>query len=64
MSRYAVLADIHGNLYALKSVMEDISSRSVDKIILLGDLVDYGMQSNEVIDFINKELHIPIMVNI
>ena len=47
MSRYAVLADIHGNLYALKSVMEDISSRSVDKIILLGDLVDYGMQSNE-----------------
>lgn len=64
MSRYAVLADIHGNLYALKSVMEDISSRSVDKIILLGDLVDYGMQSNEVIDFINKELHIPIIVNI
>lgn len=51
MAEYAVLSDIHGNLYALEAVMRDMSSFAVEGVILLGDLIDYGMQSNEVVDY-------------
>ena len=50
MSRYAILSDIHGNLFALDEVINDFDD--IDHIILLGDLIDYGMQSNEVVESI------------
>lgn len=36
--RYAVLADIHGNLPALEAVLADISTRAVDRVLVAGDL--------------------------
>ena len=42
MSRIAILSDIHGNLYALERVVQDMDSRCIDQAILLGDLIDYG----------------------
>jgi putative phosphoesterase len=62
MSRYAILSDIHGNLFALKSVINDF--KYIDSIILLGDLIDYGMQSNEVIKYINDNLSSKVICNI
>ena len=62
MSRYAILSDIHGNLFALKEVINDF--KDIDSIILLGDLIDYGMQSNEVVDFIKENLSSKIICNI
>ena len=56
MSRYAILSDIHGNLHALKEVINDLNSQDIDSVILLGDLIDYGMQSNEVVSFIKDNL--------
>ena len=35
--KIAVLSDIHGNLLALESVLEDIQSKNCDKILFLGD---------------------------
>ena len=64
MSRYAILSDIHGNLFALKEVCNDLINQNLDSIILLGDLIDYGMQSNEVIDFIKEKLSSKIICNI
>ena len=64
MSRYAILSDIHGNLFALKEVFNDLVNQDIDSIILLGDLIDYGMQSNEVIDFIKENLSSKIICNI
>lgn len=61
---YAVLSDIHGNLYALESVAKDLKRFEIDGIILLGDLIDYGMQSNEVVCFIQDELQNEIICNI
>lgn len=52
MSNYAVLSDIHGNLQALEAVHNDMKKISLKGIILLGDLIDYGMQSNEVVDYL------------
>ena len=64
MSKYAVLSDIHGNLFALKEVVKDLDNYNIKSIILLGDLIDYGMQSNEVIDFIVNNLSDKIICNI
>lgn len=61
---YAVLSDIHGNLYALEKVAEDIKRFDVEGIILLGDLIDYGMQSNETVGYIIEEFRDMILCNL
>ena len=61
---YAVLSDIHGNLYALESVIMDMGKYPVDGIILLGDLIDYGMQSNEVVHYIKEKMQDKVISNI
>ncbi len=45
--RIAVLSDIHANLPALESVRADFGT--VDQVWVLGDIVGYGPQPNEVI---------------
>ena len=45
--RLAVLSDIHSNLAALRAVRDDLPA--VDEIWVLGDIVGYGPQPNEVI---------------
>ena len=62
MSKYAILSDIHGNLFALEEIINDF--KDIDSIILLGDLIDYGMQSNEVVEYIKDKLSSKIICNI
>lgn len=64
MSRYAILSDIHGNQFALNEVINDLNNQDADSIILLGDLIDYGMQSNEVIESVKDNLSSKIICNI
>ncbi len=45
--RIAVLSDIHGNLAALEAVRADLPP--VEEVWVLGDIVGYGPQPNEVI---------------
>ena len=45
--RFAVLSDIHANLAALEAVVSDLPE--VDQVWVLGDIVGYGPQPNEVI---------------
>ena len=59
----ALLSDIHANLTALESVLEDIAQRHVDSIILCGDLIDYGPRPNETISII-RNIDFPILANI
>lgn len=40
--RIALLTDIHGNREAFKACLDDVRTRGVDKIVLLGDYVGYG----------------------
>lgn len=49
-----VLSDIHGNLSALQSVLKRTESYHIDVCILLGDLIDYGMHSNEVLQDLRR----------
>jgi predicted phosphodiesterase len=41
-TRWAVLSDIHGNIEALEAVLVDAAAQKVDKIAVLGDVIDYG----------------------
>lgn len=53
--RFAVLGDIHGNIYALEAVYEDIKNKNIDFIVSTGDLVGYMMYPNEVIEFLKEK---------
>jgi predicted phosphodiesterase len=47
--RYLVLTDIHANLEALETCLADAAGRRYDQTLVLGDLVGYGADPNEVI---------------
>ena len=49
-----ILSDIHGNLNALTSVLNDAAVYPIEGLALLGDLIDYGIHSNEVVNIIKK----------
>lgn len=53
--KIAVFSDIHGNLEALKSVLEDVKCKNIHRVVCLGDLVGYGPFPNEVIDKVKNE---------
>lgn len=57
MIKIAIFGDIHGNLLALETVLNDIEARGIKQKYCLGDLVDFAPWGNEVIEKI-KELNI------
>jgi len=42
MIRLAVLSDIHSNLPALEAVLDDLKAFTIDRIIVAGDVVNWG----------------------
>jgi predicted phosphodiesterase len=46
----AILSDIHGNLEALRAVLEDAGCHGVEAIYCLGDTVGYGPNPLECLD--------------
>ena len=64
MAGYAILSDIHGNLYALEAVIKDMADFDIEGVILLGDLIDYGMQSNEVVQYLHDRVRYKLLCKI
>jgi predicted phosphodiesterase len=52
--RIAFLSDIHANLEALQSVVQDLQSRQIDQIWSLGDLVGYSCLPRETLAFLRQ----------
>jgi len=48
--RIAVVADIHGNVRALRAVMDDLKEVAADRVINLGDTVSGPLQAAETAD--------------
>ncbi len=48
--RIAVISDIHGNIAALEAVLADITNRSVDDIINLGDIASGALHPRETVE--------------
>ncbi|MBM3836524.1 MAG: metallophosphoesterase family protein [Verrucomicrobia bacterium] len=52
--KYALLADIHANLKALETVLEDARTHHCTHLACLGDLVGYNRQPKECVDAIRR----------
>ena len=63
MEKIAIISDIHGNLEALKSVIEDIKERNIDKIFCMGDIVAKGTHQQDCVDLIRKNCEVVIKGN-
>ena len=50
--RIALISDVHGNLEAFKSVLDDIKEQKIDEIICLGDTINIGPNSKECVDLL------------
>ena len=61
--RIAAIADIHGNLRALEAVREDLSKRSPDVVVNLGDHVSGPLQAAATADLLMAEKYIHIRGN-
>lgn len=51
--RYMIISDIHGDIYKLNTVLDIYANEKCDKLIVLGDLFNYGIDLNKN-DIINR----------
>jgi diadenosine tetraphosphatase ApaH/serine/threonine PP2A family protein phosphatase len=51
--RYLFFSDVHSNLEALVSVLDDAAKRGIDRTICLGDIVGYGASPEECVKTIS-----------
>ena len=61
--RTAIISDIHGNLEALTSALEDIDKRGVEQIVCLGDILGYGPNPTECVDLITDRCEWSLLGN-
>jgi len=62
--RYAIVADIHGNLDAFRAVLRDVAVRGgVDEIWCLGDVVGYGPEPSACLALLREYPHICVAGN-
>lgn len=51
MNRFAIIGDIHANIYSLEAVLKSVDNyrenNLINKVIFLGDLLTYGVEVNE-----------------
>lgn len=59
--KFAVIADIHSNIYALQAALKDLQEKNIQEIYCAGDLVGYASFPNEVISIL-KEKNIPTLM--
>jgi predicted phosphodiesterase len=58
--RYAIIADIHGNLEAFQTVLDDIKTQNIQQIVCLGDVVGYNANPKECLDIV-RAMNVPIV---
>ena len=52
--KYLIISDIHSNLEALSAVLANVKRKKFHRILVLGDLVGYGANPNQIINIIRK----------
>ncbi len=56
--RYAILSDIHGNLEALEAVLKHMKDQGIDRIVCLGDTIDYGPNPKDCLEKIESGIQL------
>lgn len=52
--RYAFISDIHGNAVALEAVLDDIKKKSIDRIVVLGDICFRGPEPKRALELVQS----------
>src|SRR5690606_14217652 len=60
--RYLIISDIHANLVALETVLQDAEGEW-DQIWCLGDIVGYGPDPNECVALLRRHDHLSLSGN-
>jgi len=55
MTRYAVLADVHGNRRALEAVLESAADAGYDELVCLGDVAHLGSDPVGCVDLLRAQ---------
>lgn len=58
---YGIISDVHGNLAALRNVLEHMPE--VDVLVCLGDIVGYGPDPDECVDIIRQNASLSVLGN-
>ena len=58
--KYAIIADIHGNLEAFQVVLDDIRAQNATHIVCLGDVVGYNANPKECLQIV-RDMNIPVV---
>jgi diadenosine tetraphosphatase ApaH/serine/threonine PP2A family protein phosphatase len=61
--KYLVFSDIHGNVDALRSVLEEIDELRPDLVVSLGDVVGYGGSPAECVELVDEFADIAVCGN-
>lgn len=59
--RILIMSDIHGNCFALETLLDDIKAESFDSIVCLGDAIQGGAQPAETVARL-RELACPVVL--
>jgi predicted phosphodiesterase len=59
----AIISDIHSNLEAFESVLNDIESQGITEIFSLGDTVGYGPNPVECLELVRKKVAVCLLGN-
>ena len=63
MERIAIISDIHGNITALNTVLEDIKKRGIKRVFAIGDYVTKCVHPDLVIDAVRDNCEICLIGN-
>ena len=60
---YGICSDIHSNATALEAVLESMRDNGVERKVCLGDIVGYGVDADECVDLVRKNMDFCLIGN-
>lgn len=63
MSRRIFIGDVHGHYRGLMALLERVAPTREDQLYFVGDLIDRGPQSAQVVDYVRREGHPCVLGN-
>lgn len=63
MSRRIFIGDVHGHYGGLMALLEQVGLNNEDHLYFVGDLIDRGPQSAQVVDYVSRQNHPCVLGN-
>ena len=60
---YGICSDIHSNATAFKAVLESMRDNGVERKVCLGDIVGYGVDTDECVDLVRENMDFCLIGN-